>query len=249
MSEMVKFEIPIEILRYICAAYGPDDVQIDDVILLISDNKIILKHRNRDGSAMINYESPCLDLKDIVIEVPIAVVDIKGLLNLTKKGNIEFEVGPGETICRFGKVKKSFPQPGDVEKPSKTPVLEKMNNVFNVTMSQMQDLVKGFKDVDKDPDVTVSSKGYLINFSVMDEKRRGTDVGFVFDELEMKSSGDALSRYDQKVFRALLSAIEEFKEGKFQIEFGDDYPLRITQSTPELGTLIMMLAPKFVDND
>lgn len=247
MDEPIIFNLPTTILREIYSGFGADVLGMRDVVLDIVDNKVKVKQRHESGAFMSVFESTCLNLEGIQTSVPMEISDLKSVIGLIKDGEIVFEVSPGITVCRVGKTKKTFPQPGNVEVPERIPDFA-LSNVFEISAGQLKEVSKAFKGAKDGIDVGLYSQGHMITFSILDKsEHRGTDVEFLFDELKnLKSEENALSGYDQSVIRMLLDTVVDDDTATYRMEFGKNMPIRFVKTSP-IGTLTMLIAPKIYD--
>ena len=105
---VVVVDIPSEVLSVIHSAAASKLMDLDEMIIKVSEGKFSCYQRNAECSGMFLYESEVFeDIKDLNAEIPIFVKDIKTILSIVKeKANLT--IMPGETLFKFDKLTKNY---------------------------------------------------------------------------------------------------------------------------------------------
>jgi hypothetical protein len=245
MTSDVELTIPTDMLRLIYGGAASTAMELKSILMNIEDNKLIVKHVNGSGTALMNFKSTELQVGTPTVRLPIDTADLKTIINLAKDHpSVTFLIEDGYTICKFGKIKKQFTQPDFGKTPDRDPKFD-VTTIIEFDDEQSNSILTTFLDVKEKGDLKIKATNEGIIFSVR-EDNRSTEIEF--------SPGDVVSFVTTTETAAgygLEEAVSFFKAKQkgniLKFEFGNDVPIRTTQETPQ-GTLSMILAPKIYND-
>jgi hypothetical protein len=240
---MVHLQLPTELLKLIYNNVSSKAMELRSILIVIENDKLILKHVNEMNSALLKIESTALNSGLDGIELPIDVNDLKTVVNLAKDAStVTFVIDAGVTTCKIGKIKKQFAQPQMSAPPKKEPNFATTTSVefddqqSSELISALSTLVEG--------DLRLMSSTESLIFKVSEENKY-TSVEFNAADLPVfKVTDGAVAGYDLDMSTAIFKTKQ--KGSTFLLEFGADMPMKVTQTT-QSGTVTTILAPKIYD--
>jgi hypothetical protein len=241
---IAKIEITSEVLGAIYSAASAKLMDVDELLINVKDGKYICYQRNAEGSGMFMYESEVFEgLKDLSVQIPIYSKDVKTILSLIKKDKAELEVGQGETVFKFGKMTKKFPQPAEVKVPSKIPSLEP-TTAISLSENNVDVLADSFSDI-KGGDIKITSDKEKVHFSAQGDIRTTSMVFEVSDVVSYSNNKQSMSGFDKEMLVSIFKAKKD--GGTYLLEMGNDTALKFTQDVPKIGKTTFFIAQKIYD--
>ena len=236
-------DIPSEVLNTIYSAATSKLMDLDEVKINVTEGRFKVYHRNAECSGMFVYESEFYeDIKDLTVDIPMFVKDIKTVLSIVKKGKANFTVNPGETIFRFEKLTKHFPHPTNVSTPEKLPAIE-VTTKIEMSDKNMEMINDSFSDI-KNTDIKIFANNDSIKFEADNEIRKTNIVFEPTDVISYSNTEKTFVGFDKDM---AISMFNVKKDGKYTIELGNRYPMKVTQEIPSIGKVVYYIAPKIYD--
>lgn len=241
---MEEINIPTDTLKLLYNAVSSAVMGLKSILIIVENDKLIVKHINESNSAMMKFESKELNGDKELIKLPIDVADIKTVVGLSKEYPMAtFLIDDGFTVCKMGKIKKQFSQPKMNEKPLNDPKFE-TNTSMEFNDLQAKNIIDIFSDLKEKGDLKITASLEGIKFTVK-EDNRSTETSFAPEDVEAYlSKFPAFGGYDLEMAISIFKIKQKGSNLKFEI--GKDVPMRITQITNQ-GTFSIILAPKIFD--